>query len=108
LAANIRSVQNQKEDNFIHEHIIVDNDSTDDTAEVVKKIARKDKRIIYIKNNRNLGPGDALNIAFKKSKGKLIVPLDDDDLLPRSSYALEIIFLKKIRGLNGHTDFHCL
>ncbi len=95
LTANIRSIQNQKEEGFTHEHIIVDNNSTDDTAKIAKKFVREDKRIIYIKNNRNFGPGDALNIAFKKSKGKFIVPLDDDDLLPRSSLQIRYNFLKK-------------
>jgi teichuronic acid biosynthesis glycosyltransferase TuaG len=95
LAATIKSVQKQKEDGFTHEHIIVDNDSTDNTAELVKEFAREDKRIIYIKNNRNFGPGDALNIAFKKSKGEFIVPLDDDDLLPRSSLQIRHDFFQK-------------
>lgn len=95
LTANIKSVQNQKKDDFTYEHIIVDNDSTDNTAAVVKKLAREDERIIYIKNNRNFGPGDALNIAFKKSKGKFIIPLDDDDLLPRSSLRIRNNFHKK-------------
>ncbi len=91
----IKSIQNQKEEGFEHEHIIVDNDSTDGTAKLVKNLAKKDKRIVYIKNDRNFGPGDALNIGFKKSKGEFIIPLDDDDLLPRSSLQIRCDFLKK-------------
>ncbi len=95
LTANIKCIQNQKENGFTHEHIIVNNNSDDNTDEIVKKFASEDKRIVYIKNDRNYGPGDALNIAFKKAKGKFIIPLDDDDLLPLSSLQIRHDFLKK-------------
>lgn len=95
LPQTIRSVQLQKQKGFDHEHIIVDNLSTDNTAKIVKEFAKKDKRIIYVKNNRNLGAADGLNVALKRSKGELIVPLDDDDVLPRSSLQMRFNFFQK-------------
>lgn len=95
LPQTILSVQNQREFGFVHEHIIVDNASTDRTEKVVKEFARKDKRIKYVKNRRNWGAGDALNVGYKRAKGDLIVPLDDDDMLPLSSLQIRYNFHKQ-------------
>ena len=85
LADTIASVARQREDGFLHEHIIIDNASTDNTRQVVAKLAKKDPRIKYIYSKKNLKAAGALNIGFPKSKGSFIYPLDDDDLLlPRS------------------------
>ncbi|HMP67475.1 MAG TPA: glycosyltransferase [Candidatus Paceibacterota bacterium] len=108
LRQNIISLQKQKEDGFEHEHIIVDNDSTDNTAEMVAEMAKEDPRIIYIKNNRNIGPGDALNIGFARSNGDLIVPADDDDLFPLSSLQFRFNFMTKNPDIDwsyGHSIF---
>lgn len=94
LPQTIKSVQRQKEKGFEHEHIIVDNASSDDTAKVVREFAKKDKRIKYIRNPKDAGPGPALNLAFKKSKGEFIVPLDDDDLLPHHSLQMRFDYMK--------------
>lgn len=108
LIQTIESVQNQLEDGFTHEHIIVDNKSTDGTKKLVQAMAKKDKRIKYIYNPRNLGAADALNIAFKKSRGELIVPVDDDDLLPRSGLQFRYNFFKnnpKVKWAYGHIAY---
>jgi len=108
LIQAIESVSRQREDGFTHEHIIVDNKSTDDTRKLVQAMAKKDKRIKYVYNPRNLGAADALNVAFKKSKGQLIVPMDDDDLLPRSSLQFRYNFFKqnpKVKWAYGHIAY---
>lgn len=104
----IISVMAQKEAGFEHEHIIVDNLSTDNTEKIVREFAAKDKRIKYIKNNRNLGAADGLNVAFKKAKGDLIVPIDDDDMLPLSSLQYRFNFFnadKKVKWAYGQSIF---
>ena len=50
LAQMIESVARQNEQGFIHEHIIIDNKSTDGTRQMVRRMAKKDKRIKYIYN----------------------------------------------------------
>lgn len=85
LRQNIQSISKQKQTGFDHEHIIVDNNSTDNTAEMVQELMKEDSRIVYIHNPRNLGPADALNVGFAKSTGDFIIPLDEDDLLPLQS-----------------------
>ncbi|MFN7160545.1 MAG: glycosyltransferase family 2 protein [Candidatus Gracilibacteria bacterium] len=56
LPQTIESIQNQSEAGFRHEHIIIDNASTDETQRVVAQYMEKDPRIKYIKNSGNMGP----------------------------------------------------
>jgi len=46
---------------------VVDDGSKDNTAEVIKSIMRKDKRIMLIKHKKNMGLGQALITGYKKS-----------------------------------------
>lgn len=71
----IHSVLNQTYTNF--ELIIIDDGSTDNTAEVVKSF--NDSRIIYIKHARNLGIASARNTGIGISQGEYIAFLDSDD-----------------------------
>lgn len=59
------------------EVIVVDDRSTDDTKEVVKKF--KDERIKYHRNESNLGGGESRNVGIELSKNEYIAFLDDDD-----------------------------
>ncbi|MEO5927073.1 MAG: glycosyltransferase [Patescibacteria group bacterium] len=108
LRQNIRSIQEQRCVGFTHEHIIVDNNSTDDTADVVRAFMKDDPRIIYIHNPRNLGPGDALNVGYARATGDLVVPLDDDDMLPLSSLQFRHNFFQEypdVEWAYGHCIF---
>jgi len=73
----IQSVSKQSYQDF--ELIIVDDGSTDNTDEVVKEFQQKDKRITYIKHDKNKGGSAARNTGIKASKGKYIAFLDSDD-----------------------------
>ena len=73
----IQSVLNQTYQNF--EFIVVDDGSTDNTEEVVKKFQEKDKRIRYIKHERNKGASAARNTGIKAAKGEYIAFQDSDD-----------------------------
>jgi len=59
------------------EIIIIDDDSTDNTEDIVKKI--KDERIYYKKLEINQGGSVARNIGIKLSRGAYIAFLDSDD-----------------------------
>lgn len=61
------------------EHIIVDDGSTDDVAEVLKSYAQDD-RVVFIQRE-NGGVSSARNTGFARSKGEFIIFLDADDLL---------------------------
>jgi len=63
------------------ELIIVDNESTDNTIDIVKKYSEKDERIQYyfVKKSGNKGISDYLNYGISISNGQYIARLDDDD-----------------------------
>ncbi|MER2152809.1 MAG: ATP-grasp fold amidoligase family protein [Solibacillus sp.] len=71
----ISSVLNQTYRNF--EIIVIDDNSTDNTAELISKI--NDGRIYYFRLNKNQGAPAARNLGLKKASGQLIAFLDSDD-----------------------------
>ena len=74
----VGSVLNQAYKNF--EIIIIDDYSSDEKTKIeIKKILKKDKRILAIFLEKNGGTAKARNIAISKAKGKYILPLDADD-----------------------------
>jgi glycosyltransferase involved in cell wall biosynthesis len=75
LSRAIESVLNQTYQNT--EIIIVDDCSTDNTEEIVKKFS--DSRIQYISHSKNRGASAARNTGIKTAKGDFIAFLDSDD-----------------------------
>ena len=62
------------------ELIIFDNASEDRTEEICQKWAKRDPRIIYHRNPRNLGAGPNFNLTFKLAKGKYFKWAAHDDI----------------------------
>ena len=62
------------------ELIIIDNESTDNTKEVVSSFSH-DKRIryFYVKKSNDLAISDYLNFGIDQARGDYIARLDDDD-----------------------------
>ena len=80
IGKTIDSVLAQTYENW--ELIIVDDCSTDNTDAVVAKY--NDKRIKYLKNEKNSGAAVSRNKALREAKGRWIAFLDSDDLwLPK-------------------------
>ncbi|ANU10186.1 glycosyl transferase family 2 [Planococcus antarcticus DSM 14505] len=75
LKKAVKSLENQSHQNF--EIIIIDDFSTDDTAEVVQEM--QDDRIIYLKHDTNKGGSEARNTGIKMATGRFIGFLDSDD-----------------------------
>ena len=78
ITETIESVIGQTYKNW--EMIIVDDCSKDNTQEIVKKYLKNDKRIKYIKFEKNQGAAIARNTAIREAKGRYIAFLDSDDL----------------------------
>ena len=63
------------------ELIIVDDGSTDDTAEVVGKLTAEEPRIRYVRRDRPAGEQSlANNAGFAAARGRIIAYLNHDDL----------------------------
>ena len=64
------------------ELIIVNNQSTDRTAEIIDTFCRQDKRIHTVYNQGYPGIIDALQLGYQTAKGTFITRMDADDLMP--------------------------
>lgn len=79
LKRAIESVQKQTFQDW--EMIIVDDHSTDDTEKMVKDMASKDPRIVYIRLGANFGTDTRpKNTGIMMSKGEYVCFLDDDNV----------------------------
>ena len=63
------------------EIIFVDDNSKDNSINLIKKLMKNDKRIIYIKNSINKGQFYSRNKGVLNSKGEYVLIIDPDDLL---------------------------
>ena len=66
------------ENKFSYEIIIVDDGSTDDSWEVIKKISKNNSSVKGCKFRRNYGKSAALNIGFDLAQGKVVITMDAD------------------------------
>lgn len=89
-------------DNF--EIVMVDDGSTDNTKDVMQKLANKHKEIKLFYHDKNRGGGATRNTAVEKSEGDIIFCLDSDDLLPKNTLSkmLEYLQEKKCDGVTIH------
>lgn len=76
LRQNLESVAKQTLKEI--EVIMVDDGSTDSSAEIAKEFAEKDSRFIYVLQE-NGGAGAARNNGLSRAKGKYLSFLDSDD-----------------------------
>lgn len=95
LDQSISSILDQSFSNF--EFIIVDDASTDNSWKIIKSYAKKDSRIIAIKNKINLGVSLTSNIAISQSRAKFLARMDADDISLPDRLTLQINYLKSHR-----------
>jgi SAM-dependent methyltransferase len=65
-------------DRYIHEILVVDDCSTDATAEVTLEAGQKDPRVKLIKRNPPNGVGRALRDGYEAATGRYILTMDSD------------------------------
>lgn len=98
LKETLESVIDQTYKNW--EAIVIDDDSTDHSIEVLQEYAQKDDRIRYYRRTSSTkGACACRNEGFKRSKGEFIIFLDSDDLL--SPLCLE----KRIKAAKGFPEY---
>ena len=90
------------------ELIFIDDCSPDNSSQIIKELMEIDKRIVYIRNEKNKGVFYSRNIGVIKSRGEYIFCLDIDDYLlndilikaytTAKKYNLEILQFYAIAG----------
>ena len=96
----VASVLRQSFSDF--ELVVIDDGSTDGTAQVVSDLS--DSRIRLIRNSANLGIGACHNLALRSSDSELVVHVDADDVV------LPDGFRRMVDAMDGHRDApgaHC-
>ena len=101
IAESIRSVLNQTYTNW--ELIIVDDCSTDNTAEIVSSF--NDSRIRYFKNEKNSGAAISRNLAFREARGEYVAFLDSDDLWREDKLEKQIHFMESNNYSFTYTNY---
>lgn len=91
IADTISAVLKQTYEDF--ELILLDDNSTDNTAEIIRSF--DDKRIIYEKNEKNLGISASRNKLINMAKGEYIAVLDHDDICLPKRLEMQVNFLDK-------------
>ncbi len=88
----------KKQDFSDWEYIIVDDGSSDGTAEVIDKAAEDDSRIISLHLPHNQGVSSARNLGIQSARGKYLLFLDSDDEYKDGAFS----FIHEI--INTHSD----
>lgn len=78
LKSAIDSVLQQTSKNW--ELIIINDNSPDNTDEIIKSYMKNDKRIIYRKNKDNMGLIHNLNLGLELARADLVARIDSDDI----------------------------
>jgi len=79
----------------------VDDGSTDDTAEKIKRYAEEDPRVRYVGYKTNAGRGKAIRTGIKAAQGKYILTIDSD--LSYSEEYLTVMY--RLLADNPEVDF---
>lgn len=81
------------------EIIVCDDCSTDGTYQILEKLTLEDKRIVLLRNERNLQIVTTLNKMIEIAKGKYIARMDADDL------SLSTRIEKQVKFLENNPDY---
>ena len=78
-----------------YEILILDDNSTDSTYDILKDYERDNSSVKIFKNDQNIGLTKSLNILISKSTGTLIARQDDDDISSENRLQTQINVMKK-------------
>ena len=92
LSDAIESILKQSNGDF--EFIIVNDGSTDNSAVIISRFQKLDKRIVFIDRKENKGLPYSLNESIALAKGKYIARMDSDDVAVEDRFEKQIDFLE--------------
>lgn len=100
IKKTLECVLNQTYKNW--EWLLIDDCSSDNSANIIQEYALKDERIKYFKLDKNSGAAVARNTALEKSTGRFIAYLDSDDLWKKEKLEKQVKFM-----LDNNYAFTC-
>lgn len=80
------------------EIVLVDDQSVDKSAEIIKKYQEIHSEIVYYLQPKNMGAGHARNKALELAKGQYVAFLDSDDVWKPDKIEKQLKLLKKKKG----------
>ena len=92
----IRSVIGQTVSDW--ELLVLDDGSSDKTAELVRRLAETDKRIRFLPNEKNMGVARTRNRGFDLCRGQYIALLDSDDVWHPEKLEKQLLLANKTRA----------
>lgn len=90
ISASIESVIIQDYQDW--ELIIIDDNSNDNTSDVIANYQKKDSRISLITSKSNIGPARARNLGIEAARGRWIAFLDSDDMWCKGKLSSQLDF----------------
>lgn len=100
LSAAIDSIVKQTYEDW--ELILCDDCSTDSTYQVAKEYAEKNKKIVLLRNDKNLRLSATLNKCLSVARGELIARMDADDYCKHHRLKVQVDFL------DTHPEVDCV
>lgn len=93
LPDTIKTVQDQTYENW--EWLLVDDQSSDRSVEIIKEAAKSDERIKLIQLSKNGGAAVARNAGIDAANGKYLAFQDADDLWHPEKLAKQVAFMQQ-------------
>ena len=93
LPDTIKTVQDQTYENW--EWLLVDDQSSDRSVEIIKEAAKSDERIKLIQLSKNGGAATARNAGIDAANGKYLAFQDADDLWHPEKLAKQVAFMQE-------------
>lgn len=92
LADALESILKQTFKDF--ELLLIDDGSTDRSVAIADTYAKRDDRIVIIRNGSNQGIVPSLNRGLKKARGKYVARMDADDISLPKRFERQVAFLE--------------
>jgi glycosyltransferase involved in cell wall biosynthesis len=87
------------------EHIVIDDCSTDNTAEVLDRLKQTNPQLVFLRSPRNAGPMEARNLAIHNARGRFLAFLDADDVWLPAKLSKQIAFMEPRAAAISFTDY---
>lgn len=85
--------------------LIIDDCSTDNTFNIIKRYKERDSRIQIFRNSKNLGVVQTRNKLFDLSKSEYLAICDADDIYARNRLQVQLDFLKVNKDIDAVSSY---